>query len=54
MENSMCGDSSKKIQDFIDEFTKTLPPDLIEYLRSNFQVSMADWMYTLRSPRLLG
>ena len=44
MENSQCGDFSKKIQEFIDEFTKALPPDLIEYLRSNFQASIADWI----------
>ena len=44
MENSQYGDFSTKIQDFINEFTKMLPPDLIEYLRSGFQASMADWI----------
>lgn len=41
MKSSQSGNSSKKIRDFIDDLTKALHPDLIEYLRSNFQASMA-------------
>ena len=44
MENSQDEDFSTKIQNIIDELTKTFPPDLIEYLRSNFQASMTDWL----------
>ena len=41
MKSSQSGNFSKKIRDFINDLTKALSPDLIEYLRSNFQASMA-------------
>lgn len=35
---------SKKVYDFLDEASKGLSPDLIEYLRRRFQTSMINWI----------
>ena len=44
MENIDTNNFSQKIHSFLDDATKKLSPDLIEFLRRRFQTSIIDWM----------